>query len=556
MASLREQKATIVMAHGISLTGSVTDPQGKGIAGAVVVWGDDPYSQTGSHQEHRQQVLTDANGVYRLPPSPPMTMTVTVIAEGWMPSLKKVTITRENPKVDFPLKRGNTLRVRFVDSSDKPIPGVGVGIERWRGCKSLYNVKHPIVLETHIPTQAGKDGVYEWTWAPDDEVQYRFYKEGYRTITSKPLVAGGAEHTITLTPDRQQPRTVNPPKADDRDTRPAMRGRVLDHAGKPVEGARVFLRKPGESIERYGQMLYSAVGRDAVLTDADGRFLVAGGGKDAEHIGVLAPQLDAWIVPAPKEGVKEELTIRLPRPATLKVIVDIPGAVQHNEQVLVYQPRLSMKPAGKDVWIELDLKTWDMEGWKKVGTFRQMHAVANPGELVIENLTPGKYDFWRTKFSLLGGGAFCDRQDVTLLPGETKVVRLVRKRGQRVDGEVRGLPEEIPGAFITVRPPQVTGDPGNPDDPKTRDEWKLPTYDAVACLGNGKFLTGLLEPGQYKIVAWAYRPEPNNGVVDTSWRLPEYVGTALVTIEDDDPLAPKKPRPSVTLDMKPRNKPD
>ncbi|MGO9113060.1 MAG: hypothetical protein ACLP9L_27830, partial [Thermoguttaceae bacterium] len=98
----------------------------------------------------------------------------------------------------FQLKRGKTLRVRFVDGSGRPIPEVGVGIKCWRGCKSLYNTKHPIVLETQIPNQAGKNGVYEWTWAPDDEVQYQFYKEGYDALTSQSIIADGAEHTITL----------------------------------------------------------------------------------------------------------------------------------------------------------------------------------------------------------------------------------------------------------------------------------------------------------------------------------------------------------------------
>ncbi len=197
MAALRAQKATIVMQHGTSLTGVVTDPQGKGIAGAVVVWGDDPYGDSGMHQEHMQEVRTDASGVYRLPPMQPMAMTVTAVAEGWMPDLKKTTIARENSKLDFQLKRGNNLLLRFVDSVGKPIPEVAVEIQGWRGCKSLYNVKHPIVLETQIPRLAGKDGVYEWAWAPDDAVQYQFYKEGYKGI-SKSIVAGDVERVIQL----------------------------------------------------------------------------------------------------------------------------------------------------------------------------------------------------------------------------------------------------------------------------------------------------------------------------------------------------------------------
>ena len=198
LQSLRQQKAAIVMYRGISMTGSVTDPKGKPVAGAVVVWGTDPYSQTGTHQEHRQEVRTDAQGSYQLPPLPPLTMTVTVIAEGWSPDLKKVAITPKNHKADFQLKPGKKLRIRFVDDAGKPIPGVYVQITGWRDCKSLYNMKHPMVLETKIPDLADKNGIYQWTWAPDDEVEYYFGKPGYHDIENQPVTADGMEHEIKL----------------------------------------------------------------------------------------------------------------------------------------------------------------------------------------------------------------------------------------------------------------------------------------------------------------------------------------------------------------------
>ncbi|MCL2648492.1 MAG: M56 family metallopeptidase [Phycisphaerales bacterium] len=198
---LREQKATIVMQRGASLTGAVRDQQGKGVAGAVVGWGDDPYGDTGMHQEHRQQVLTDANGVYRFQPMSSMPLTVTVVAKGWMPELKKTTVSPEHATLDFQLKKGKSLRLRFVDSEGKAIPEVWVGINGWRGCKSLYNTIHPIVLETAIPEQANKDGIFEWSWAPDDTVDYQFAKKGYKWVKSKSIVAGEggtAEQTIQL----------------------------------------------------------------------------------------------------------------------------------------------------------------------------------------------------------------------------------------------------------------------------------------------------------------------------------------------------------------------
>jgi uncharacterized GH25 family protein len=197
-AMLREQKAAIVLHRGTALTGTVTDPNGKPVNKAVVVWGDDPYATTGMHQEHRQETYTDENGVYRLPPLPPLKLTLTVIAQGCAPDLKKVSIAPENPKVDFQLKPGNLLRIKFVDDKGRPIPGVHVGIAGWRGSKSLYNTRHPIVLDTKIPETANKDGIYEWTWAPQDEVLYDFSKEGYEFVEAKGITADGSEHEVRM----------------------------------------------------------------------------------------------------------------------------------------------------------------------------------------------------------------------------------------------------------------------------------------------------------------------------------------------------------------------
>jgi outer membrane lipoprotein-sorting protein len=196
--SLRRQEGTIVMRHGVYVTGLVTDLDKKPISGAVVVWGDDPASETSNDQQYLHGVLTDSQGKYKLPPLPPGQMTMTVIAKGWAPDLKKITITPENPKIDFQLQPGKTLRIRFVDNSGKPISGVGVMIEGWRGCKSLYNCNSPILLDTKIPGIADKNGVYEWTWAPHDAVSFSFWKEGYRQEQPKSLKPDGSEQEIRL----------------------------------------------------------------------------------------------------------------------------------------------------------------------------------------------------------------------------------------------------------------------------------------------------------------------------------------------------------------------
>ena len=190
--SLRDQTAEIVMHRGPSITGTVRVPGQKPVANAVVIWGDRPYFQPGS-----QEVRTNEQGVYTLPPLPNGQVAVTVAAEGWMPERRKITIEPAMRPVDFDLKPGKKLRVRFVDDSAAPVPDVYVGIGHWRGAESLYNHKHENVLDTKIPRSADHDGIYEWKWAPDDAVEYRFSKEGFAEPTAT-LTADDSEHVITM----------------------------------------------------------------------------------------------------------------------------------------------------------------------------------------------------------------------------------------------------------------------------------------------------------------------------------------------------------------------
>ena len=92
-------------------------------------------------------------------------VTITAIARLDAP-LRKSTSSPGMKPVDFPLEPGKELRIRFVDPPGKPIPGVYVSIAKWRGGESLYNQRHPNVLDTQIPSQADDSGLYRWTWAP------------------------------------------------------------------------------------------------------------------------------------------------------------------------------------------------------------------------------------------------------------------------------------------------------------------------------------------------------------------------------------------------------
>jgi beta-lactamase regulating signal transducer with metallopeptidase domain/uncharacterized GH25 family protein/thiol-disulfide isomerase/thioredoxin len=247
LASLRAKTATIVMHRGIAMTGSVTNPGGRPVAGAVVAWGKDPYFETSGV---RHEVRTDAQGVYRIPALPPGKTSVTVMAVGFAPDLKDITLSPEHSNLDFRLKAGKEICLRFVDSAGKPIPKVCVDIESWRGAKSLYNIKHPNVLDSKIPERAGKNGVWRWTWAPDDAVSLSIYSypiKGFAPCTLK-IAGGEPPRTVTLKPEHR------------------ITGRVTDAVtGKPITAFTVIpldvFRKNWLSAERQN----AARGKDGRL---------------------------------------------------------------------------------------------------------------------------------------------------------------------------------------------------------------------------------------------------------------------------------------------------
>jgi beta-lactamase regulating signal transducer with metallopeptidase domain/thiol-disulfide isomerase/thioredoxin len=213
LKALRARMASITMKGGIVATGMVTDPNGKPVAGAVVVRGERPYWDEGS-----QEIRTDEQGRYRLPPLPRGELKITVVAEGWMPVLKKIMIEPGMKPVDFRLEPGKELRVRFVDRDGKPLPSVYVAIDKWHGGESLYNVRHPNVLPTKIPLNADAKGLFRWTWAPADAVSYRCSKEGGYVELKIDLTADGREQTVIL------PKLLR------------ISGTVTDRSGRPVKG--------------------------------------------------------------------------------------------------------------------------------------------------------------------------------------------------------------------------------------------------------------------------------------------------------------------------------
>jgi thiol-disulfide isomerase/thioredoxin len=199
-AMLRKGTATITLKRGVIVRGRVTDPAGKPIKDALVIYGDDSYSSW-----LPCKFPTDADGRYRLPALPPGETTLTVIAHDWMPQLCRIKLQAGLPPQDFRMAPGKPIRLRIVDAAGKPLPKAYVGIRGWKGSKSLqsdHNPNHPKVPDTKIPRRTNVDGMWEWTWAPDDPVKLGIYMEGFAERELE-IAGGAAERTVVLKPEHR-----------------------------------------------------------------------------------------------------------------------------------------------------------------------------------------------------------------------------------------------------------------------------------------------------------------------------------------------------------------
>ena len=106
------------MRKGVSVRGRVTDTGGKPVPDAAVFWGP------GGRNMGSEQCRTDQAGQFRFQVATTGPQKVAVVAKGWMPDQQAVLVSPTMPSVDFQLKAGRKLRLRIVDRSGAPVPGV------------------------------------------------------------------------------------------------------------------------------------------------------------------------------------------------------------------------------------------------------------------------------------------------------------------------------------------------------------------------------------------------------------------------------------------------
>lgn len=235
---LRGGTAKLVLDRGIAISGTIIGPDGKPVTKGLVVWNDDPYLAQGTNETR-----IDASGRYETLRLAPGQYPITVLAPGFAPEQRKIQVSESLKDVDFQLTAGTPIKIKIVDEAGKPIPGVGVQISGWRGTKAIFNHKHPNVPDSAIPRQADQDGVYTWTWAPADAVNYHIGAIGHDDKELS-LVAKEGSHEVML------PAT------------PAIFGKVVDaESGKPIDKFRVV------PVKAYRPDFYSTDFQDSSIAE-------------------------------------------------------------------------------------------------------------------------------------------------------------------------------------------------------------------------------------------------------------------------------------------------
>ncbi len=211
---------TIVLAKGLSVTGTVTDENGKPIEDALI--------RTKYANEIRE-AKTDKDGKYALQGCEPKLSRIVCSATGRARELQEVRIDQAMAPVNFTMMPGGHVRIRVVDENGKGVARSRIYFQRWRG--------HIGYFEFDGLNQYTDDaGVWEWNEAPIDEFEADICRENGMMLQSQPIKSRDKEYVF------RPPRLL------------VVTGRVTDkETGEPVKNFRCVPGGRNEPRQRLGE---------------------------------------------------------------------------------------------------------------------------------------------------------------------------------------------------------------------------------------------------------------------------------------------------------------
>ena len=174
-------KGTVILRRGIAVVGQVVDRQGQPVHGARVSLGPT------SFDTDRPIAQTDHDGRFRLEHLPPGETILTAQAKAHAPELIKVEVHPGMAPLGIRLGVPRTVQGRVLDPQGKPIAGVQVSADEWRGARTL-----------EWKSETGADGSFRWDDVPRDLVRITAIRDGFISLRNREVPASEAETILKM----------------------------------------------------------------------------------------------------------------------------------------------------------------------------------------------------------------------------------------------------------------------------------------------------------------------------------------------------------------------
>ncbi len=223
-SELREQTSLAILVDGIRIHGQVLSPEGRPVSVADVCMRSTPpgYSPT-------SRAKCDSSGKFQMPAASSGKYEIAVVAKDYSPVFVTYETSSQRLPLRIELKAGRTIRMRVVDSEDRPIRAF-VSLKKCSG-KDGDHLYYPTPL---VPARTDSQGRFEWNHAPNGELVFGIGSPGFESSES----TFAANESPTETVVKLQREAI-------------LSGRVIDRkTKKPIDRFMVFPFIANQSIFR------------------------------------------------------------------------------------------------------------------------------------------------------------------------------------------------------------------------------------------------------------------------------------------------------------------
>jgi hypothetical protein len=183
---LKGIKKVVVLEQGLSVTGTIVDPEGHPASRARV---DIISIVDGSHRG--SQNFADGEGRFETLPVPAGKATLSVIAPGLAPLRMEVDSSKQDEPLALHLEKGQPIQIKVVNRAGEPLAKARVLITDW------HYPGNQLEMDDHY--FADEQGKWRWEHAPNEELTYQISAPGYKESKHQ-LSASEEIQTITLEP--------------------------------------------------------------------------------------------------------------------------------------------------------------------------------------------------------------------------------------------------------------------------------------------------------------------------------------------------------------------